>query len=130
MTELHKFIFEGLPVRGMLVRLTGPWQEVLARRSVANDVYPQPVRSLLGEMAAAAVLMQANIKFNGALILQAFGDGPVKLAVAEVQPDLAFRVTAKVVRPLTPEQIETLKRSAQNYVRNALRFKTGLKKIG
>lgn len=97
MTELHKFIFEGLPVRGMLVRLTGPWQEVLARRSVANDVYPQPVRSLLGEMAAAAVLMQANIKFNGALILQAFGDGPVKLAVAEVQPDLAFRVTAKVI---------------------------------
>jgi molecular chaperone Hsp33 len=41
--------------------------------------------------------MQANIKFNGALILQVFGDGPVKLAVAEVQPDLAFRVTAKVV---------------------------------
>ncbi len=48
-------------------------------------------------MAAAGVLMQANIKFNGALILQVFGDGPVKLAVAEVQPDLAFRVTAKVV---------------------------------
>jgi molecular chaperone Hsp33 len=36
-------------------------------------------------MAAAAVLMQANIKFNGALVLQVFGDGPVKLAVAEVQ---------------------------------------------
>ena len=48
-------------------------------------------------MAAAGVLMQANIKFNGALILQVFGDGPVKLAVAEVQPDLAFRATAKVV---------------------------------
>ena len=48
-------------------------------------------------MAAAGVLMQANIKFNGALVLQMFGDGPVKLAVAEVQPDLAFRVTAKVV---------------------------------
>jgi molecular chaperone Hsp33 len=31
------------------------------------------------------------------LILQVFGDGPVKLAVAEVQPDLAFRVTAKVI---------------------------------
>ena len=32
----------------------------------------------------------------GALVLQVFGDGPVKLAVAEVQHDLAFRVTAKV----------------------------------
>lgn len=97
MSELHKFIFDGLPVRGMLVRLTGSWKEVLSRRTAANDAFPQPVRSLIGEMAAAGVLMQANIKFNGALILQVFGDGPVKLAVAEVQPDLTFRVTAKVV---------------------------------
>src|ERR1700710_1936435 len=86
-----------MPVRGMLVRLTDPWREVLARRSDADDVFPAPVRALLGEMAAAGVLMQANIKFNGALVLQAHGDGPVKLAVAEVQPDLAFRVTATVV---------------------------------
>jgi molecular chaperone Hsp33 len=48
-------------------------------------------------MAAAGVLMQSNIKFNGSLIIQIYGDGPVKLAVTEVQPDLAFRVTAKVV---------------------------------
>jgi molecular chaperone Hsp33 len=31
------------------------------------------------------------------LVLQIHGDGPVRLAVAEVQPDLAFRATAKVV---------------------------------
>jgi len=97
LSELHKFIFEGLPVRGMLVRLTDSWQEVLRRRAKARDVFPEPVRHLMGEMAAAATLMQANIKFNGALILQVFGDGPVKLAVAEVQPDLAFRVTSKVI---------------------------------
>jgi molecular chaperone Hsp33 len=97
MSELHKFLFEGEPVRGMLVRLTDGWREVLQRRAEANDAFPAPVRELIGEMAAAAALMQANIKFNGALILQVFGDGPVKLAVAEVQPDLAFRVTAKVV---------------------------------
>ncbi|MEQ1682529.1 MAG: Hsp33 family molecular chaperone HslO [Burkholderiaceae bacterium] len=97
MSELHKFIFDGLPVRGMLVRLTDSWKDVLARRTAASDEFPPPVRVLIGEMAAAGVLMQANIKFNGALILQIFGDGPVKLAVAEVQPDLAFRVTAKVV---------------------------------
>jgi molecular chaperone Hsp33 len=94
--ELHKFIFDGLPVRGILVRLTHSWQEVLRRRSGAN-AYPAPVRQLLGEMAAAATLMQANIKFSGALVLQVFGDGPVKLAVAEAQPDLSFRATAKVV---------------------------------
>ncbi|HUG23921.1 Hsp33 family molecular chaperone HslO [Piscinibacter sp.] len=103
MSELHKFIFEGLPVRGMLVRLTDSWQEVLRRRSKAGDAFPEPVRRLTGEMAAAATLMQANIKFNGALILQVSGDGPVTLAVAEVQPDLAFRVTAKVVGAVAPD---------------------------
>lgn len=102
MSELHKFIFDGEPVRGMLVRLTDGWQESLARRSAANDPFPAPVRALLGEMAAAAVLMQANIKFNGALILQMHGDGPVKLAVAEVQPSFSFRVTAQVVGEVPP----------------------------
>ncbi|MBC7547843.1 MAG: Hsp33 family molecular chaperone HslO [Polaromonas sp.] len=96
MSELHKFIFDGLPVRGMLVRLTGAWQEVLKRRNEAGG-YPVEVTHLLGEMAAAGVLMQGNIKFNGALVLQIFGDGPVKLAVAEVQADLTLRATATVI---------------------------------
>ena len=58
---------------------------------------------LLGEMAAAGILMQANIQFSGALVLQMHGDGPVKLAVAEVQNDLQFRVTAKVVGEVAPD---------------------------
>ena len=101
MSELHKFLFEGLPVRGMLVRLSGSWQEVLKRRETVG-AHPPELRALLGEMAAAGVLMQSNIKFNGALVLQVFGDGPVKLAVAEVQPDLSFRATAKVVGEVPP----------------------------
>lgn len=99
MSELHKFLFDGLPVRGMLVRLDEAWQEVLRRRAdnSMTGAYPPPVRDLLGEMAAAATLMQAGIKFNGALVLQIYGDGPIKLAVVEVQDDLALRATAKVV---------------------------------
>ncbi|MFM7025340.1 MAG: Hsp33 family molecular chaperone HslO [Limnohabitans sp.] len=95
MSELHKFIFEGMPVRGMLVRLTDAWQDILSRRAAnsSTGAYPVPVRQLLGEMAAAGVLMQGNIKFNGALVLQIFGDGPVKVAVAEVQPDFGLRAT-------------------------------------
>jgi molecular chaperone Hsp33 len=95
-SELHKFLFDGMPVRGLLVRLTEGWHEVLQRRRASGDV-PAPVRSLMGELAAACVLMQSNIKFNGSLIVQMFGDGPVKLAVAEAQSSLGFRVTAKVV---------------------------------
>ncbi|MBN8748497.1 33 kDa chaperonin [Xylophilus ampelinus] len=99
MSELHTFLFDGLPVRGMVVRLDQAWQEVLARRAsnTHTGAYPQPVAELLGEMTAAATLMQANIKFKGSLILQIFGDGPVKVAVAEAQPDLGVRTTASVV---------------------------------
>ena len=105
MSELHKFLFDGMPVRGMIVRLTDAWQEILARRASnsSTGAYPTPVAELLGEMTAAATLMQANIKFNGALILQIFGDGPVKVAVAEVKPDLSLRATAKVVGELATD---------------------------
>ena len=99
MSELHKFLFDGLPVRGSIVRLTDAWTDILARRrtNTATGAWPPRVAELLGEMAAAGTLMQSNIKFNGALVLQIFGDGPVKVAVAEVQHDLGLRATAKVV---------------------------------
>lgn len=99
MSELHKFIFDGLPVRGAIVRLTDSWQEILQRRAGNKDTgaYPEAVSTLLGEMTAAGVLMQSNIKFNGALVFQVMGDGPVKLAVAEVQSDLSLRATATLV---------------------------------
>jgi molecular chaperone Hsp33 len=98
MSELHKFLFDGLPVRGVVVRLTDAWTEILRRRATNSDTgaYAPPVQSMLGEMTAAAALMQANIKFDGSLVLQIFGDGPVKVAVVEVQSDLALRATATV----------------------------------
>ncbi len=105
MSELHKFLFDGLPVRGAIVRLTDAWQEILQRRAANNETgaYPAPVTELLGEMSAAAVLMQANIKFNGALVLQIFGDGPTKLAVVEVQPDFGVRATATLQGEVAPD---------------------------
>lgn len=105
MSEIHKFIFEGLPVRGAVVRLTDAWTEILRRRAsnTTHGAYPPPVQALLGEMTAAAVLMQSNIKFNGSLIVQVFGDGPVKLAVVEVQSDFALRATATVNGEVKPD---------------------------
>jgi molecular chaperone Hsp33 len=102
MSEVHKFLFDGLPVRGTLVRLTDSWQEILQRRAAnsTTGAYPAPVSQMLGELTAAAVLMQSSIKFNGSLTLQiagTTGSGPVKLAVAEVQPDLSLRATATVM---------------------------------
>ena len=86
-------------MRGAIVRLTDAWVDILSRRAAntASGPYPVPVQELLGEMAAAGVLMQSNIKFDGALILQIQGDGPVKLAVAEVNADLSLRATATLL---------------------------------
>lgn len=116
MSEIHKFVFDGLPVRGVLVRLTDVWIEILRRRASASAAgsYPLPVQNLLGEMVAAATLMQSNIKFNGSLILQVLGDGPVKLAVVEVQPDFGLRATATV----TGEVAENASLSQMVNVRN------------
>ena len=102
MSELHKFIFDKLPVRGAFVRLDDAWVEILRRRAgnTASGAYPLPVQELLGEMLAAGVLMQSGIKFDGALILQIQGDGPVQLAVAEVRADLSLRATATVANEL------------------------------
>ena len=105
MSELHKFMFDGLPVRGAIVRLDDAWVEILRRRDAnsSSGAYPLPLQNMLGEMAAAGVLMQSNIKFDGALILQIQGDGPVKLAVVEVNGDLSLRATATLVGEVTSD---------------------------
>ena len=102
MSELHKFLFDKLPVRGAFVQLDDAWVEILRRRAgnTTSGAYPPPVQELLGEMLAAGVLMQSGIKFDGALILQIQGDGPVQLAVAEVRADLTLRATATVNQEL------------------------------
>ena len=89
--RLLKFTFQGAQVRGELVRVADAWREM-----TAHHEYPAPVKRLLGEMVAAAALLASNIKFNGALVMQVHGDGPVRLLVVECQPDLAMRATAKL----------------------------------
>lgn len=88
---LQKFMFENSLVRGELVELSEAWGQVLDRRR-----YPAPVACMLGEMMAAAALLSANLKFNGSIILQIHGDGPVKLLVVECDATLQLRATAKL----------------------------------
>ena len=106
----------------MLVRLTDAWQDILARRAANSETgaYPAPVRQLLGEMAAAGVLMQGNIKFNGALVLQIFGDGPVKLGVVEVQPDFSLRATCTQVGDVAEDATLSQMVNANNQGRCAI----------
>ncbi len=88
---LQKFIFDNAAVRGEFVEISDTWREILQRHS-----YPSAVKTLLGEMVAAAALLSANLKFNGAIIMQIHGDGPVRLLVVECDSELRLRATAKV----------------------------------
>lgn len=80
--------------------------------------------SLIG--IGAIVLNRAKIGKNclvgaGALVTEGkeFPDG-----------SMIIGSPARVVRQLTPEQIEGLRRSAQHYIHNARRFRAGLRKLG
>ncbi len=84
-------MFERSPVRGELVEISDAWQQVQSLR-----VYPLAVSTMLGEMMAAAALLSANLKFNGSIVLQIHGDGPVQLLVVECDALLRMRATAKL----------------------------------
>jgi molecular chaperone Hsp33 len=88
--SLQRFLLEGTPVRGEIVRLDATWRAVLERRD-----YPEPLQRLLGEMVAAGALLSATLKFDGALIMQMQGEGPVRLLVVEVTSEHTLRATAK-----------------------------------
>lgn len=87
--SLQRFVFERTAVRGLLVHLDATWRAVLERHD-----YPAPLRQLLGELMAAGALLSATLKFNGSIILQMQGDGPVKLVVVEVTSEATLRATA------------------------------------
>jgi molecular chaperone Hsp33 len=100
---LHRFLFEGSPVRGELVRLDATWTTVLEKRA-----YPEPVRNVLGELMAAAALLASTLKFQGSLIMQIRGDGPVTLLVVECNSNGTLRATAKwrdVLNGGTPKEL-------------------------
>jgi molecular chaperone Hsp33 len=88
---LHRFLFKNAPVKGELVHLPQTWHDIRAHRR-----YPAAVEKILGEMVAACALLSANLKFDGSLIMQIHGDGPVQLLVAECRSDLTIRATAKL----------------------------------
>lgn len=88
---LQSFMFEEASVRGELVEIADAWQQVQERHD-----YPKAVKTLLGEMLSAVALLSANLKFNGAIIMQIYGDGPVRLLVVECDSDLQMRATAKL----------------------------------
>jgi molecular chaperone Hsp33 len=76
--SLHRFLFERAGVRGELVYLDASWQAVLD-----THPYPGPVRRQLGESLVAVLLLASTMKFDGSLILQIRGTGPLRTLVSQ-----------------------------------------------
>lgn len=72
------FQVEGLDVRGRAVQL-GPMLDAILER----HNYPLPVARLVAETVVLTVLLGTSLKFEGKLIVQTKGDGPVDLVVAD-----------------------------------------------
>jgi len=96
--QLNKYLFTDQLTRVQTVELTTAWQKALE-----HNQYPQAVRILLGELTAAAVLLAANLKMQGSLILQAQGDGPVRLLVVECTSELQIRATVSLDEEADPD---------------------------
>ena len=90
MDTVHRFLFEALDIRGVLVQLGPAWRAMHARR-----VYPDPVRDLLGEMAAVTTLMGNNLKTPGRLSFQLQGNGVVSMLVVDCDEQLRLRGMAR-----------------------------------
>ncbi len=101
--SLRRFLFEHAPIRGEIVRLDAAWQSVIERHN-----YPPVLRDLMGELCAAAVLLAATLKLQGAMVLQIHGKGAVKLLVVECSGDLELRATAKWEGELTHGTLQDL----------------------
>jgi len=76
---IQPFMIEDMRLRGRLVRL-GPAVDAIVTR---HD-YPEPVAALLAETLVLACTLANTIKYEGIFTLQAQGDGPVRLLVADV----------------------------------------------
>ncbi len=83
---IQPFQIEGCGVRGRLARLGPLADEVLGRQD-----YPAPVAALLGETLALAAVLAGALKYEGIFTLQAVGDGPVKMIVADMTSEGAMR---------------------------------------
>ena len=75
---IRPFQIEGGGLRGRLVRL-GPTADEIIRR----HGYPPVLSELLGEALALTALLAGALKFEGAFSLQARGDGPVSMLLAD-----------------------------------------------
>ena len=85
------FQIEQRPVRGRIAKLGAlSLDGILSRHD-----YPPTLARVLGEAVTLAALVGSSLKFEGRLLVQAEGDGPVSMMVGEYRTDGGLRGYAR-----------------------------------
>lgn len=88
--QIQRILFDEIDVRGVVARVEDSYQAVLDRAE-----YPPVLQQVLGEMLAAVSLLSSNLKFEGRLMLQAAGEGAVRVLMAECRNHRDLRAIAR-----------------------------------
>jgi molecular chaperone Hsp33 len=76
---VRPFQLESGPIRGRLARLGATADEIITQHG-----YPPAIATLLGEALALTAALSSALKFEGIFTLQARGDGPCRMLVADL----------------------------------------------
>lgn len=79
---VQTFQLETSGLRGRIIRLGDAINEILKPHD-----YPQPVAHLVAETVTLTGLLSSMLRYEGIFTLQAQGDGPVKMVVADMTSD-------------------------------------------
>ena len=81
-----RFLFEQADIRGEKVTLKQAFKQL-----TSGHGYSDTVKALIGQFAAAVVLISNNLKYSGKIILQAQSAGPISLLMVECTSDSTIR---------------------------------------
>ena len=88
---VQSFQLESSNLRGRAVQIGSCIHDILERHAQ----YPVGVKRLTGEASVLALLLSSMLKYEGVFTLQAQGDGPVSMVVADISSPCALRACAK-----------------------------------
>jgi molecular chaperone Hsp33 len=89
--KLQRFLFDDYQIRGEIAQAQNSFQAL-----IKNHQYSTEVANLMGELLIATTLLTATLKFEGKIVVQLQGDGPLSTAVINSDQNLQLRGMAHV----------------------------------
>ncbi|MGV6807513.1 MAG: Hsp33 family molecular chaperone HslO [bacterium] len=88
---IQRFIFDDYDIRGEIISINQSLRDCLSHYD-----FPAIINQQIGEFMAAAGLLSGTLKFDGVISLQASGNGPVKMIMADCTRHHNLRAIARL----------------------------------